>query len=203
MRPADGWQAGGVSTSGPAATPPAPRTPAPGPAGAPLHHERLWPSPGAWLLPLVPGAFIAVAFGPVSLPLSVSLGVVVTIACAAALAVTSPVVEVTADGVLRAGRAALPGRFVAAAGSGRGLRARAMRGTDLDARTHLLLRGWVDPMVLVVLDDPEDPVPSWLVSTRRPEHLVRAVLAVAPPAAADLDAEAAARAGPVADADQA
>ena len=162
----------------------------PAAAGAPLHRERLWPSVGAWLLPLVPGAFTAIAFGPISLPLSIILGAVITAVCAVALVATSPVVEVTAEGVLRAGRAALPGRFVAAAGSGRGVRARAMRGTDLDARTHLLLRGWVDPVVLVVLDDPDDPVPSWLVSTRRPEHLVRALLAVAPPAARDLDAEA-------------
>lgn len=142
------------------------------------------------MLPLVPGSFTAIAFGPISLPLSVSVGVVVAALSVVALVVTSPVVEVTADGVLRAGRAALPGRFVAAAGSGRGQRARAMRGTELDARTHLLLRGWVDPVVLVVLDDPDDPVPAWLVSTRQPEHLVRTLLAVAPPAARDLDAEA-------------
>lgn len=164
--------------------------PPPSPAAAPLHRERLWPSAGAWLLPLVPGSFTAIAFGPISLPLSVSLGVVITTVTTVALVVTSPVVEVTAEGVLHAGRAVLPGRFVAAAGSGRGQRARAMRGTDLDARTHLLLRGWVDPVVLVVLDDPDDPVPSWLVSSRQPEHLVRTLLAVAPAAARDLDAEA-------------
>lgn len=174
----------------------------PSPSAAPLHRERLWPSTGAWLLPLVPGSFTAIAFGPISLPLSISLGVAIAVVTTVALAATSPVIEVTAEGVLHAGRAVLPGRFVAAAGSGRRLRARAMRGTELDARTHLLLRGWVDPVVLVVLDDPDDPVPSWLVSSRQPEHLVRALLAVAPPAARDLDAEARAAAdlgGPPAD----
>ena len=70
-------------------------------------------------------------------------------------------------------------RFVAGAEPGRGPRAVAMRGVELDARAHLVLRGWVGPVVLVTLDDPDDPTPAWLVSTRRPEHLAEALRAVA------------------------
>ena len=32
-------------------------------------------------------------------------------------------------------------------------------------------------MVLVVLDDPEDPTPYWLVSSRRPEKVLAALRA--------------------------
>lgn len=148
-----------------------------------LHRERLWPSNGVWFLTLVPGLFTGIAVGPVDTALAVAAGALVTAGAVVALARTSAVVEVSADGLLRAGRAVLPARFVTGVEPARGPRARALRGVDLDARSHLLLRGWVDPVVRVDLDDPEDPHPSWVVSTRRPEHLARAVLAVAPAAA--------------------
>lgn len=148
-----------------------------------LHRERLWPSGGAWFLTIIPGVFTGIAAGPVNVTLGVVLGLLVTAGVIIALALTTPVVEVRTDGTLRAGRAVLPVRFVTGVEPAIGPRARAMRGVDLDARTHLLLRGWIDPVVRVDLDDPEDPHPAWVVSTRDPEHLARAVLALAPPAA--------------------
>ncbi len=148
-----------------------------------LHRERLWPSGGVWFLTVVPGVFTGIAAGPVNLTLSVVLGILVTAGVITALALTTPVVEVRTDGTLRAGRAVLPVRFVTGVEPATGPRARAMRGVDLDARTHLLLRGWIDPVVRVDLDDPEDPHPAWVVSTREPEHLARAVLALARPSA--------------------
>ena len=36
-------------------------------------------------------------------------------------------------------------------------------------------RAWVGPMVLVVLDDPDDPTPYWLVSCRHPERVLAAL----------------------------
>ncbi len=45
----------------------------------------------------------------------------------------------------------------------------------LDARAWTVVRGWIDPVVRIPLSDPDDPVPYWLVSTRRPEQLVAAL----------------------------
>ena len=45
----------------------------------------------------------------------------------------------------------------------------------LDARAHLVLRPWVSTAVELTLDDPADPVPYWLVSTRRPGALATAL----------------------------
>ncbi|MGW9267500.1 DUF3093 family protein, partial [Gordonia terrae] len=39
----------------------------------------------------------------------------------------------------------------------------------------LVHRSWVKTMVLIVLDDPDDPTPYWLVSTRRPAELLAAL----------------------------
>jgi hypothetical protein len=51
----------------------------------------------------------------------------------------------------------------------------AERGTRLDARAYLMLRGWIPGVARITLDDPTDPTPYWLVSTRDPEGLAAAL----------------------------
>lgn len=48
-------------------------------------------------------------------------------------------------------------------------------GRQLDPAAFVVHRAWVGSMVLVVLDDPDDPTPYWLVSCRRPERLLAAL----------------------------
>ena len=48
-------------------------------------------------------------------------------------------------------------------------------GRQLDPAAFVLHRNWIGPMALVVLDDPEDPTPYWMVSCRNPERLLAAL----------------------------
>ena len=48
-------------------------------------------------------------------------------------------------------------------------------GRQLDPAAYVLHRGWVGPMVLLVLDDADDPTPYWLVSCRHPERVLSAL----------------------------
>ncbi|EUA54504.1 hypothetical protein I553_1487 [Mycobacterium xenopi 4042] len=48
-------------------------------------------------------------------------------------------------------------------------------GRQLDPAAYVLHRAWVGPMVLVVLDDPDDPTPYWLVSCRHPDRVLSAL----------------------------
>ena len=48
-------------------------------------------------------------------------------------------------------------------------------GRQLDPAAYVLHRAWVGPMVLVVLDDPDDPTPYWLVSCRNPDRVLSAL----------------------------
>ncbi len=48
-------------------------------------------------------------------------------------------------------------------------------GRQLDPTAYVLHRGWVGPMVLAVLDDPDDPTPYWLVSCRHPDKVLAAL----------------------------
>lgn len=47
-------------------------------------------------------------------------------------------------------------------------------GRQLDPAAFLVTRSWVPEHVLLVLDDPEDPTPYWLISAKNPEAVLEA-----------------------------
>jgi hypothetical protein len=87
-------------------------------------------------------------------------------------------VQVTGAGAeveLWAGQAHLPVSAVARSAAVPRSAKSAALGRQLDPAAFVLHRNWVGPMVLVVLDDPDDPTPYWLVSTRRPDRVLSAL----------------------------
>ncbi|MGZ8179826.1 DUF3093 domain-containing protein [Williamsia sp. SKLECPSW1] len=84
-------------------------------------------------------------------------------------------VRVVADGELWADKAHLPYSVIARAATIPATAKSAALGRQLDPAAYLMHRAWVKTMVLVVLDDPDDPTPYWLVSTRRPADLITAL----------------------------
>ncbi|TFV55658.1 DUF3093 domain-containing protein [Mycobacterium sp. PS03-16] len=48
-------------------------------------------------------------------------------------------------------------------------------GRQLDPAAYVVHKAWVGPMVLLVLDDPDDPTPYWLISTRHPDRVLSAL----------------------------
>jgi hypothetical protein len=48
-------------------------------------------------------------------------------------------------------------------------------GRQLDPAAYVVHRAWVGPMVLLVLDDPDDPTPYWLISCRHPDRVQAAL----------------------------
>jgi len=138
------------------------------------YRERLTPAVWVYLATalVIPASLLV--FLPISIPAGVTAAAVLYAAILTVLILTTPTVSVV-DGELRAGRAHLSREFVAGATAFRGEEARAERGVRLDARAWLLLRGWIDPVVKIELNDPADPTPYWLVSTRRPEELAAAL----------------------------
>jgi len=138
------------------------------------YRERLWPAP--WLF--ISTALVIPASLLVFLPISTIAGVIVAIVlylgCVGALILGSPVIEVT-EAEFRAGRATLPLSIVGTVEAFHGEEARAERGPRLDARTWLLIRGWISPLVKIQNLDERDSAPYWVVSTRHPEDVVAAV----------------------------
>ncbi len=86
-------------------------------------------------------------------------------------------VTVTPEGTaeLRVDRAHLPVSFVARAAAVAPTAKSAALGRQLDPAAYVQHRAWIGPMALLVLDDPDDPTPYWLVSTRRPDRVLAAL----------------------------
>ena len=79
---------------------------------------------------------------------------------------------------LRVGSAHLPLDVASKAAVVPGTAKSAALGRQLDPLAFVQHRTWVKQMVIVVLDDPDDPTPYWLVSSRRPAELARIVNSV-------------------------
>ncbi|WP_018253523.1 DUF3093 domain-containing protein [Salinispora mooreana] len=98
-------------------------------------------------------------------------------ACLASLLWLGRIRVTVDDGELRVDDARLPARFVAdvipldAAGR------REVLGVGADPLAFVIQRPWIPGAVQVVLDDPADPTPFWVVSTRQPVTLAEALLA--------------------------
>ncbi len=92
-----------------------------------------------------------------------------------ALFVRSAVQIEVDDAMLRVGRAQIEHRYIGGAQPLDAEGTRRRSGVDADARAHLVLRPYVSTAVEITLDDPDDPVPYWLVSSRRPAALAAAL----------------------------
>lgn len=136
--------------------------------------ERLWPGPVGWVVAVGLAGMLAVAFWPVSPVVGTVAGGVGLVAVLVVALITASRVEV-ADGRLRAGPARIPLAMLRDPQPLDAEQTRAELGPGLDARAYLCQRGWVRTAVRVRVDDPEDPTPYWLVSTRRPVELARAL----------------------------
>jgi hypothetical protein len=78
------------------------------------------------------------------------------------------------DGVLIAGKEELPVMQVTSITALDRAETRLRLGPQADPAAHTVVRGWVGSSVMLRLANP-DPVPYWVVSTRRPEELVTAI----------------------------
>jgi len=140
------------------------------------YRERLWPAPWIFIaIALVIPASVLV-FMPINQIVGIVTGIALYLSLVGLLTATAPVIEVT-DHQLVAGRASLPLSLVGELTGFHGAEATLERGQRLDARAWLLIRGWVGPVVKVMVTDENDPAPYWLVSTRDPAKLISAVAA--------------------------
>jgi hypothetical protein len=117
--------------------------------------------------------------GARSIPHWVPFAVMFPVAGAVLLWFGRTVVRVTtgADGQaeLWAGQAHLPAAVIARSAPVPQSAKSAALGRQLDPAAYVVHRAWVGPMVLLVLDDPDDPTPYWLVSCRRPDRMLSAL----------------------------
>jgi hypothetical protein len=145
---------------------------------APPYRERLRLSWWTWLPALLVDAIVAIEFtlGFPSLPIWLPFAVVIPLTIAGLIWMSRITVTVTADELL-VDDARLPlsviSEVVALDAGGK----REALGIGSHPLAFVIQRPWIGPAVQLVLDDPADPTPFWLVSTRQPIELARALWA--------------------------
>ncbi|GAB3601906.1 DUF3093 family protein [Microbacterium aureliae] len=141
---------------------------------APRYRERLSPSLRVLAAAAVAAPMAALVLAPLDRALALTAGAAVGVALVAAMVLLSPVIEVS-QGVLRAGRARIDVGLLGAPRVLQGDAARAARGVGLDPRSFHVIRGGIEPVLVVPITDPDDPAPSWVLSSRTPDRLAAAV----------------------------
>jgi hypothetical protein len=149
-----------------------PRAERPGQSDRHAYRERLtvpwWSWPLAAAAGAVAGAELSLGAPDLRLP-AITVGVVLATVGLARLGRIR--IEVDAD-ELRVDDARLPLRFVADAHVVEPEERRELLGPGSHPLAFVILRPWVRRAVRIDLDDPADPTPYWLISSRRPAALV-------------------------------
>jgi len=144
------------------------------------YRERLWVPWWWWPIGFGLAALLAteVNMGIRALPNWLPYAVLATVAAGVLLWLGRIEVKVTVAGddvELWAGGAHLPVSVMSRSAVVPRTAKSAALGRQRDPASFVLHRNWVGPMVLVVLDDPDDPTPYWMVSSRHPDRILAAL----------------------------
>jgi hypothetical protein len=143
-----------------------------------MDEKRIEPQYTEWVLPnwssFIPllGIFPALwlTFLPINVFIGIWSGLGATILVGSLMVAKSARIVVT-QGQLQVSNAKIDRRFVAGVTVIDKSNAFAARGRDLNPRAWIHFQGSVQTLARVEINDPEDPTPYWLFSTRNPEKL--------------------------------
>lgn len=139
-----------------------------------VYRERLWPS--QWLpvifCLLIPLFWLLLA--PFDVVLGFAVGIAAFVLVIAVVYSRVSTAVVTESG-FSYGRAHIESKFIGSVSAFSGAPALEQRRNKLDARAWTKFHTVGDGLVRIEINDPEDPTPYWLVSTRHPNELAAAL----------------------------
>ncbi|WIM95305.1 DUF3093 domain-containing protein [Actinoplanes oblitus] len=143
------------------------------------HQERLGLPWWAWPAGLLVGAILAteLTLGIPELPAWLPYAVLLPLSVLLLLPLSRLRVAVR-DGAFLVDDARLPVEFIADVVALDAAGKREALGVGAHPTAFVVQRPWIGTAVQVLLDDPADPTPYWVVSTRRPVELATTLLAV-------------------------
>lgn len=144
------------------------------------YRERLFVPWWWWLLGLGASALLAteVNMGVRALPDWLPYSVLAAVAAGVLMWLSRTEIKVIDNGSDRelwAGQAHLPMSVVTRSAEIPRTAKSAALGRQLDPAAFVLHRSWIGSLILLVLEDPDDPTPYWLVSSRRPDRVLAAL----------------------------
>ena len=119
---------------------------------------------------------VFLAAAPFGIPLAIGLGLFAAAALILLLQLRAPSIQITTE-ALRVGRINLPMQALGSCEVFAGNAAFEQRGPKLDPRAARLIVGDIDGVVKISIEDPLDPTPYLLLSTRNGEEICAALRA--------------------------
>jgi hypothetical protein len=141
---------------------------------APSYRERLTPPWWMLLLLLLIAPASLLVFLPINLQVGIGVAIAIYAAAVALLWLGAPVVAVQ-GGQLRAGRARIDVRHLGTAHALLGAEAQEAMRAGWDPAAHHVISPWTRSLVRATVEDPADPTTAWVISSRSPEALARAI----------------------------
>lgn len=140
-----------------------------------LFRERLTVPIMWWLLAGLFSLSVLIAIGAY-LDATWAVGTsIATFSVAAAIFGSASIMISVDEKEIHVGRATIERAYIAACRALSAEDTRRRTGVEADARAHMVLRPYIKTAVEITLEDPVDPVPYWLVSTRHPRRLAAAL----------------------------
>ena len=139
-----------------------------------LFRERLTVPLIWWLLAMLFALSVLLAVGAYLGPVWGVGTAVAAMLVATAIFFSASIVISVDPHEIRVGQASIEHAYIASCRALDAEQTRRRAGVEADARAHLVLRPYVKTAVEITLNDQDDPVPYWLVSTRHPQKLAAA-----------------------------
>lgn len=146
------------------------------PPAAVTFRERLIPGPMLFVALLLLLPSVALVVTPFDAAIALPVAIVVYVLISGSLLMMAPVLQVS-GGKLIAGRAAIPIELLGEIEILGAERLRSTLGPGLDARAFLMVRGYIHSGLKIKIQDPQDPTPYWVITSRKPKALRAAIAA--------------------------
>lgn len=140
----------------------------------PIFREKLTPSIGFLIALTLALPMIGLALAPFGIEFAVITAALITTTLLILAIFLAPLVQVTAS-ELQAGKFRIPRNALGDIEVIDESAVFAERGPRLDPRAQLLIRGDIRGLVKITIQDPQDPTPYLLLSTRRPAELLKSL----------------------------
>jgi hypothetical protein len=137
-----------------------------------VYRERVLPSLFNLALPLLLFPSIWAVMLPLDAPLAIPVAALLTTAFVALIFSSAPVVSVTVSELSARGATIQRALLGKASVIGKSDQFNEL-GPKLKANAWLSIQASVKGLVKVEVNDPSDPTPYWLISTRKPEELAK------------------------------
>ena len=135
-----------------------------------VYRERVRPNLGTFIAVATLLPAVTLVSEPFDYRIGIAIGLLLVLSIWAALYLLAPVIQLSSSH-LTVGRATIPRSFLGDIQEISKDQIFSERGPNLDPAAYKVFQGTVKTALKVTVNDPDDPTPYWIISTRKPGQL--------------------------------